>query len=28
MNKFVRAGVMTKEEYIADIKAERGGKGA
>lgn len=28
MNKFVRAGVMTKEEYIADIKAERASKGA
>jgi hypothetical protein len=24
MNKFVKAGHMTKEEYIADIKAERG----
>jgi len=24
MNKFVKAGVLTKEEYIADIKAQRG----
>ena len=24
MNRFVRAGVMTKEEYIAEIKASRG----
>lgn len=24
MNKFIRAGLLTKEEYIADIKAQRG----
>jgi hypothetical protein len=24
MNRFVKAGVLTKEEYIADLKAERG----
>lgn len=24
MNKFVKAGLMTKDEYIADIKAQRG----
>jgi hypothetical protein len=27
MNKFVKHGVMTREEYIADIKAERNRKG-
>ena len=24
MNRFVKAGVMTKDEYIAEIKASRG----